>query len=76
MRKKQSFEEGMEALERLIGELSEGGLSLEDSMKTYEQGMKLVAELEKTLDQHQKKIEMIDPDTAEITPFEENQYGV
>lgn len=74
--KKETFEEGMQSLQALIDELSEGGLSLEESMKTYEQGMKLVSMLQKKLEHYYKKIEMVDPDTGEIKPFEENEYGV
>lgn len=74
--KKETFEEGMQNLQALIDELSGGGLSLEESMKTYEQGMKLVSALQKKLEQYRRKIEMVDPDTGEIKPFEENEYGV
>lgn len=68
---KLSFEEGMDALDALTAKLSEGGLTLEDSIKTYEQGMQLAAQLEEILAAQKKRIEQIDPDTAEITPFEE-----
>ena len=67
---KRSYEEGMQALEGLIARLSEGGLSLEESMKTYEEGVALAAELSGELDAYRRRIEQIDPQTAEITPFE------
>ena len=54
----------------------EGGLSLEQSMKTYEEGMALAAQLEGMLAEHRRRIEKIDPDTAEIETFEENENGV
>ena len=73
---KPSFEEGMASLEAMIAAMNEGGLSLEQSMKTYEEGMALAAQLEAMLAEHRRRIERIDPDTAEIETFEENENGV
>ena len=67
---KRSYEEGMQALEGLIDRLGEGGLSLEESMKLYEEGVALAAELSQELSAYRRRIEQIDPQTAEITPFE------
>lgn len=66
-----SFEEGMLALEGLTAQLSDGKLSLDESIRTYEQGMALAAQMEELLAQHRRRIEQIDRDTAEIKPFEE-----
>ncbi len=68
---KLSFEEGMDALDAMTQKLSDGGLTLEDSIKTYEEGMQLAARLEEMLAAQKKRIEQIDRETAEITPFEE-----
>ena len=73
---KPSFEEGVAALESMIAAMNEGGLSLEQSMKTYEEGMALAAQLEVMLSEHRRRIEKIDPCTAEIETFEENEDGV
>lgn len=67
---KLSFEEGKLSLEGLTAQLGEGKLSLEESIKAYEEGMALVSQLEEQLAQHRRRIEQIDPDTAEIKPFE------
>ena len=67
---KRSYEEGMQQLEGLIARLSEGGLSLEESMKTYEEGVALANELSVELESYRRRIEQIDPETAEITAFE------
>ncbi len=66
-----SFEEGMLALEGVIASMSEGGMSLEESMKAYEEGVALCAQLEEMLRAHAKRIEQIDLETVEITAFEE-----
>ena len=74
-KKELSFEEGMAQLEQLIGRLSGSELALEESISLYEQGAALAAQLEKQLAQQKKRIEMIDPDTAEIQPFHEAFEG-
>ncbi len=71
-----SFEEGMQELTVLVEKLSGSELALEESIALYEQGVKLHAELEAMLAQQKKRIEMIDPDTAEIEAFEGNENGV
>lgn len=66
-----SFEEGVRALEGIIDAMSSSSVSLEESMKAYEEGMALCAQLEEMLRAHSKRIEQIDLETAEITAFEE-----
>ena len=75
-KKAPSFEEGMQTLERLTARLAEEELPLEEAISLYEQGVKLHAQLEETLAAQQKRIEMIDPDTAEIEAFEGNEHDV
>ena len=70
-KQKVSFEEGMQALEGVIAAMSGGGLSLEESIKAYEEGAMLCAQLKDMLREHTKRIEQIDRETAEITAFEE-----
>lgn len=48
-KKKLSFEEQLAALEGLISGLESGGMPLEESMKRYEEGVRLVDSLEKEL---------------------------
>ena len=73
---KTSFEEGMQQLEALTDRLRGGELTLDETIKTYEEGVKLAERLEKELAKYRKRIEQIDPDTAEITPFEEEEHGI
>ena len=65
-----SFEEGMAALEERIAAISGGALSLEETMKVYEEGVALAAQLEDMLAQHERRLERIDPDTGEIEAIE------
>ena len=71
-----SFEEGMQELTALVEKLSGSELPLEESLALYEQGVALHAQLEAQLAQQKKRIEMIDPDTAEIKACEGNENGV
>ena len=68
-----SFETGMQELDALVEKLSSAELPLEESIALYEQGVALHAQLEEMLARQKKRIEMIDPDTAEIKEFEENE---
>ena len=72
-KKLRSFEEGMQELDALVEKLSSSELPLEEAIALYEQGTALHAQLEELLRQQKKRIEMIDPDTAEIEAFEGNE---
>ena len=73
---KVSFEMGMASLEEMVLAMQKGDMPLDDMMKTYEAGVELAGQLEAMLAEHRRRIEQIDPDTAEITTFEENENGV
>lgn len=75
-KEKRTFETNMKELEVLVEKMNSGELSLEESMQLYEQGMALTKQLHQELAAHQKAIEQIDLHTAEISAFEENEYGV
>ena len=68
-----SFEAGMQELDAIVQKLSSGELALQEAIALYEQGAALHAQLQELLAQQKKRIEMIDPDTAEIEAFEGNE---
>lgn len=72
-KKNPSFEEGMQALEALVERLSGSELPLDEAIALYEQGKSMARELGTQLAVQQKRIEMIDPDTAEIETFGEEE---
>lgn len=76
MAKKQTFEAGMSELEALTARLETGDMTLDETMKTYEKGVTLAAQLQRQLEDSRKRIEQIDPEAAEITPFEEKNHGL
>jgi len=71
-----SFEEGMKKLELLVEQLKQSDIPLEEAVKLYEEGKALTVQLEEKLAQQKRRIEIIDPDTAEIETFEENEHDV
>ena len=56
MKKKITFEEGMQELEALVQGLEAGELSLEDSFKAYEKALALKNSLSALLDEGDKRI--------------------
>ena len=61
-----SFEEQMENLEKIVGELEKGDLNLDDSVTKFEEGIKISKECSKTLEEAQKKITMLIDNNGEI----------
>ncbi len=54
-----NFEESMKRLETIVEELEGGELSLEESIASYEEGVKLSRRLTLTLDEAEKRIERL-----------------
>lgn len=58
-KKEVTFEKAMEQLEKVVASLESGGLSLEKSLKQFEQGMKLSQYCSEKLDETEKKITLL-----------------
>lgn len=72
---KQGFEADLEQLETIVEALEAGGLSLDDSLKQFEDGVKLARRCEKALSEAEKKIEMLVKNAdgeLEAVPFDED----
>lgn len=54
-----TFEEMIENLEKISSELENGDLTLEQSMKKFEEGMKLSKKCSEILDNAEKKIKIL-----------------
>lgn len=68
------FEQDLERLEQIVGALEEGGLSLEQSLKQFEAGIRLARKCEKALREAERKIEILTQSmdgTLEARPFDE-----
>ena len=71
MKKKISFEEGMQELEALVQGLEAGELSLEDSFKAYEKAVALKNSLSALLDEGDRRIRVLtDAGERELEPEE------
>ncbi len=53
------FEKDLEKLEETVAALEEGGLSLDDALKRFEEGIKLARRCEKALTAAEKRIEIL-----------------
>lgn len=69
----QGFEKSLERLETVVAEMEGGNLSLEDMIKRFEEGQKLIGFCSKKLDEVERKIEvLVKKDNGEVDaePFE------
>jgi exodeoxyribonuclease VII small subunit len=75
------FEKAMERLEEIVESLEGGELSLEDSLKVFEEGMKLARFCSHKLEEAEKKVTLLVRESGEKytqAPFEieeENDAG-
>lgn len=61
-----SFEEQMENLEKIVGELENGELNLDDSVTKFEEGIKISKECSKILEEAEKKITILINEEGEL----------
>jgi len=64
--KKNNFEEALEKLENLVTKLESGDLSLEDSMKSFEEGIKLTRLCQSQLAEAELKVKKLIEENGEI----------
>ncbi len=73
---KERFEEAIKRLEEIVQTMERGDLPLEDALKAFEEGIKLVRFCTKKLEEAERKVEMlIKGEGGELTvaPFEEEK---
>lgn len=59
MKEKQIFEEDIKKLQKIVEELASGKLTLGESLKKYEEGIKLSRSLSAMLNDAQRKVELL-----------------
>ena len=69
MAKPQTIEQSFEKLEQIIGNLENGDVSLEDSFKLYNEGMKLIQNCNQQLDKVEKKIVVLNQKEGDEDEF-------
>ena len=63
---KKSFEEQMENLEKIVVELENGNLNLDESVNKFEEGIKISKECNKILEEAEKKITILVNENGEM----------
>ena len=58
-KKEFNFEKALEELEKVVGELEEGGLPLDDALKRFERGIKLSRQCAERLEAAEQKVKML-----------------
>ena len=69
------FEDALKKLEKIVTDLEDGSLSLDDALNKYEEGIKLSKLCAKKLDLAKKKVEILmkpDDGSVELRPFDES----
>ena len=72
---KVEFEQKLKELEKIVEKLSSGELSLQESLRSFEKGVKLSRECSKELNQSEKKVQKLIVDAKgeiKTTDFEKN----
>lgn len=71
-----SFEQAIQRLERIVADMESAELPLEDVLKKYEEGTRLVRFCAQKLDEAEKKIELLTKKadgSVALKPFEKQQ---
>lgn len=61
-----SFEEQLDALEKIVASLEQGDLPLEQSLKAYEEGIKLTRLCQTALQQAEQRVAVVSQDNGQI----------
>ena len=67
-----SFEDSISQLETLVNALEAGDLSLEESLSTFEQGIKLTKDCQQQLNEAEQKVSLLvgDGDAIQLVDFD------
>jgi exodeoxyribonuclease VII small subunit len=69
----EKFENSLKRLENIVAKMEKGELSLDESVKLFEEGINLTRKLTKQLEEAERKVEILLKDQscgAKIEPFE------
>jgi exodeoxyribonuclease VII small subunit len=71
------FEQQLASLEGLVNSLESGELSLEESLKSFEQGIKVARDCQAALKSAEQKVEVLMRQGDELVsqPFEDNEIS-
>lgn len=70
--KKEKFEEAFSKLEDIVRKLESGNMSLEESLKAFEEGVRLSRICSERLDEAERRVELlVDGEKGLTRPFED-----
>ena len=61
------FEASLDKLEKLVEKMEDGDLTLEESLKIFEEGVKLTRECQQALADAEQKVKLLIEESGEIT---------
>jgi exodeoxyribonuclease VII small subunit len=66
-----AFDDKLQRLEKIVGELEQGGLGLEPAIERYQEGIQLLKECHGALETYRRRVEELTRDAeAAMRPFE------
>ncbi len=71
--KSPTFEENLEALEKIVTKLEQGDVPLEEALKSFKKGVKLSKDLQKTLENAENTLTKVINENGEEEKFEQGQ---
>lgn len=66
-KKNYPFETSLEKLEKLVEHMEDGDLTLEDSLKTFEEGIRLTRECQQALAAAEQKVKLLIEENGQVT---------
>ena len=66
------FEKSLDTLEALVDDMENGDLSLEESLKAFEQGIKLTRECQSALSHAEQKVQMLIEENGKLKAVDFN----
>ena len=66
-KKSYPFEASLDKLEKLVEKMEDGDLTLEESLKIFEEGVKLTRECQQTLADAEQKVKLLIEESGKIT---------
>ena len=66
-KKNYPFERSLEKLEKLVEQMEDGDLTLEDSLKTFEEGIRLTRECQQALAAAEQKVKLLIEENGQVT---------
>ncbi len=63
------FEQKLNQLESLVNDMEKGSLTLEDSLKAFEEGIKITRECQQALKEAELRVDMLTRDSGSPTEF-------